>query len=165
MEEEIAALVACSESKQDDRTIAWQLYNSTLFQKSWTAATVVGTPFVMSGKHGLVRATERLDHYDEYLGDKDAAEKRLWAEGVLDDLPSQYDTVVLFGGRDYVEPIKKITPTYPRRDLTVYDPYLQTSGNGQQMRVADEIAERAYESRVEGSPTAAEYVINTVCEQ
>jgi len=133
--EDTAALVACSNSKRDSRNPGWSLYDSVGFEKSWTAAMVIGHPYVMSAKHGLVDPTERLDPYDKTLKDYTWAEKVAWAEDVLAALDDGYQTIVLFGGRDYVEPIKHVAEEY-----TIEDPYEGTSGNGTQMSIAGDIA-------------------------
>lgn len=140
---DVACLVACSASKRDERTVAWQLYDSTLFQKSWTAATVLGQPYVVSAKHGLVPPHRRLDPYDETLKTKGEAECTEWAENVLKVLPTDYyEHVVVFGGRDYVEPLRRVHegPFATNTDhVTFHDPYADTGGNGEQMSLADDL--------------------------
>jgi len=143
-----AVFVACSATKRDTRSPAWKLYDSTLFEKSWTAAQMLGQPYVISAKHGLVPPMKRLEPYDETLKTKSSAEANSWADGVWKTLPEQYDTVVILGGRDYVVPLKRThdgpfsTPT-----VTIHDPYEPTSGNGQQMAVAGELAWTAVGTR------------------
>lgn len=132
-----ACLVACGSSKRNGKEPAWQLYDSTLFQKSWGAAMMLGQPYVISAKHGLLHADDRIEPYDETLKNKDDAEKRQWAEDIESELSNKYNTVIIFGGRDYVEPIKDVFGTY--RDVDVLDPYNGTSGNGEQMSVGGDI--------------------------
>ena len=138
--EAIATLVACSKSKREERTVSWQLYNSTLFQKSWAAASAIGHPYVVSAKHHLLGPTERVDDYNETLKTKTKAERDEWADVVVSQLDDHYDAVVVFGGRDYVDPLFRAFG-----DVRFFDPYEQTSGNGQQMSVADEITRRVYD--------------------
>jgi hypothetical protein len=130
-----ATLVSCADSKRTKRNPSWSLYNSTLFEKSMTAAMLCGDPFIMSAEHGLVPVTERLDYYDTYLGDFSDEEIAAWADDVVESIPDQYDRVILFGGRDYVDPI------FERLDCYIIDAYQHTSGNGQQMAVAGNIAD------------------------
>lgn len=135
MANDTACLVACGSSKRDGSQPAWGLYDSTLFEKSWAAASLVGDPFVMSAKHGLLTVDDRLKRYNETLKDYTEAEKCEWAESVAKELPNHYDVVVLFGGRDYVNPLKEAL------DVEVVDAYEGTSGNGKQMAVAGDIVE------------------------
>jgi hypothetical protein len=142
--EKTASLVACSKSKSDSREIAWKLYESPYFENLWAAASLVGDPYVMSAKHGLVKPTERLDPYDETLKNYSAEQKKEWGEEVLSSIPDHYDTVVLFGGRDYVNPIKEANES-SGEPYQIDDPFAETSGNGEQMAVASEIAENTME--------------------
>lgn len=136
MGENVAALVACSKNKEASRAVSWKMYDSILFEKSWNAATLLGHPYVMSAKHGLLPVNERIDEYDETLRNYSDDERREWADDVLSSLSDEYDTIVLFGGRDYVDPIIEMNDTYDVRD-----PYDGTSGNGVQMSIAGEIVE------------------------
>lgn len=138
-----AVLVACSKSKRDSKQPAYALYDSTLFEKSWTAASYTGRPFVMSAKHNLLSGGDRVQPYDETLRGKTADYKYHWATETLQQLPRHFDTVVLLGGRDYVDPLLDAIDS-SRRDITVHDPYQYTSGNGQQMKVADRMTRAGY---------------------
>lgn len=138
-----AVLVACSKSKRDTKSPAYALYDSTLFEKSWTAAMYIGKPFVMSAEHNLLSAGDRVAPYDETLRGKTEDYKYHWAVETLQQLPHHFDTVVLLGGRDYVDPLIEAIED-SRRDLRVYDPYQYTSGNGQQMRVAERLSRAGY---------------------
>jgi len=135
-----ASLVACGKSKVDTESVAWQLYNSTGFEKNWTAGMLCGDPYVMSAEHGLVLPQTRVEPYDTSLYDVTADERLLWGRDVVADLPNRYDTVVLFGGRKYVDPIITALDD-DSQSWVVYDPFVVTTGNGQQMRVADRIAD------------------------
>lgn len=130
-----AALVACSNSKRDNRNVSWALYNSTLFEKSWAAASLVGDPFVISAKHHLLTVDDRLDPYDKTLKNFSWDEKVTWAETVCEQLPEKYDEIVVFGGRDYVEPLLAVA------EIPVRDVYEGTVGNGEQMATAGDIIE------------------------
>lgn len=132
----VACLVACGSSKRDGSNPSWGLYSSTLFEKSWAAASLVGQPFVMSAKHGLLTVDDRITPYNETLKNYSAEEKQAWAHEVASSLPDKYDTVVLFGGRDYVDPLIEAF-----NNIEVIDPYQNTSGNGRQMSVAGDIIE------------------------
>jgi hypothetical protein len=134
VDKNVGCLVACSGSKVDGRSPAWKLYDSTLFEKSFAAAVAVGVPYVMSAKHGIVAVDDRLDPYNETLKNYSAEEKTVWAKEL--EMPS-FDTLVLFGGRDYVEPIKE---EYGDKHKIV-DAYDNCSGIGVQMGVAGDIVE------------------------
>jgi len=129
-------LVACAASKRDERTVAYALYNSTLFEKSFGAACMVGDPYIMSAKHGILSLDDRIEPYDETLREYTAVERREWATQL--ELPSGYDTIVLFGGKDYIDPIKDVYGG----DYTFIEPYSDTSGIGEQMAVAGDIMNR-----------------------
>jgi len=148
----IAVLVACSDGKRDGPQPSWGLYDSTLFEKSWTAAQMLGQPYVMSAKHGLVPPTQRLEKYDKTLKNATKAEKLTWAEDVWNSLPREYDAVVLLGGRDYVDPLKETYQgPFNTPEVTLYDPYEETTGNGQQMVVAGKLALKSVEKESLGS--------------
>lgn len=132
--EDVAALVACGASKRDGKQPAWALYSSVLFEKSWSAAMVTGDPYVMSAKYGLLSPDDRVEPYDETLKSFTTEEKIAWAEDVVAELSDHYDKVALFGGRDYVEPIKMVVDMYEIEDV-----YQDTGGIGEQMAVAGEI--------------------------
>ena len=127
-------LVACSGTKLESRSPSWKLYDSTLFEKSFAAAMVVGVPYIMSAKHGIVDVDQRLDYYNETLKDYTVEEKREWAESL--EMPNA-ETLVLFGGRDYVDPIKE---EYGE-NYDIIDAYEDCSGIGVQMGVAGDIVE------------------------
>lgn len=131
---DVVCLVACSGTKLESRSPSWKLYDSTLFEKSFAAAMVVGVPYIMSAKHGIVDVDERLDDYNETLKDYTVEEKREWVESL--EIPSA-ETLVLFGGRDYVKPIKN---EYGG-DYDIIDAYEDCSGIGVQMGVAGDIVE------------------------
>lgn len=138
MSDRTAALVSCSRSKRDKdggKRVSWAMYNSTLFEKSWAAASVMGDPFIMSAKHHLLTVDDRIFPYNKTLKDFTWEEKVEWAETVLSQLPEQYTKIVIFGGRDYVEPIIEVS------EREVVDVYKDTTGNGQQMSVAGDIIE------------------------
>lgn len=137
---EIAVLVACGKAKRDGKQPAYALYESTLFEKSWMAASYNGDPYVMSAKHHLLHGDKRIETYNKTLRNFTADEKREWGKTVVEQLPAHYETVVLLGGRDYVEPIINAIDD----ETTVYDPYQHTSGNGQQMTVADRLTRAGY---------------------
>jgi len=143
-----AVFVACSDTKRDKKSPAWKLYDSTLFEKSWTAAQMLGDPYVISAKHGLVPPMKRLEWYNETLKTKSQAERTSWAEDVWNVCPEHYDEVVILGGRDYVEPLKRTHEgPFSTPDVEIHDPYEPTSGNGQQMAVAGELAWTAVGTR------------------
>jgi hypothetical protein len=134
--ENILCLVACAASKRDERTVAYALYNSTLFEKSFGAACMLGDPYIMSAKHGILSVDDRIDSYNKTLRKCTADEKREWAESL--EIPTGYDTVVLFGGQDYINPIKDVY----NDEYTFIEPYSDTTGIGEQMAVAGEIIDR-----------------------
>lgn len=144
----VAVLVACGSNKSDDRQPAWKLYESVPFEKNYTAAQMLGQPFIMSAKHGLVRPMQRLDPYDKTLKNMDKPERLTWAENVWKSLRrADYQEYVFLGGRDYVDPLLDTLEgpfTTPDADkLTVHDPYKPTSGIGQQAALAGSLAEAA----------------------
>lgn len=128
-----AALVSCGSQKRNSRSVSYQLYESTAFQKSFAAATLVGQPYIMSAKHHLVSVDERLDPYDETLNSFTAGERDAWGETVVSQLPEAYDRIILFGGRNYVNPIKE------HYTGDIIDVYEQCAGIGYQMGVANNI--------------------------
>jgi len=128
-----AALVSCGSQKRDSRSVSYQLYESTAFQKSFSAATLVGQPYIISAKHHLVSVDERLDPYDTTLNSFTDKERDVWGKTVVSQLPNRYDRIILFGGRNYVNPIKN---HYTGEIIDVYE---QCAGIGYQMAVANNI--------------------------
>lgn len=137
-----AALVSCSKTKLNNRSVSWKLYDSRLFKKSWTAAMHIGTPFVVSAEHGLVSAGLRLDPYDTDLRDFSDEERKQWAADVVADIPGFYDTVVLLASETYAKPLLDVAAE-ERGETEVLWPYGVASGNGQQMAIADNITDCA----------------------
>lgn len=137
--ERTAVLVSCGAAKRDNRSVAWKLYESTLFEKSMGAAMMMGEPYIMSAKHGLLNVDERIEPYNETLRNYSSDEKLSWARSL--EIPEHYDKLVLLGGKDYVEPICEVYGD--EYEITL--PYDDCSGNGQQMAVASEIMSERFQ--------------------
>ena len=135
MTEKTACLVMCGGQKRDGKNPSWAVYDSTLFEKSWAAASLLGDPYVMSAKHHLLTVDDRVRKYDMTLKNVTDEEKSQWGKTVKEQLPEHYSRVVLFGSRDYVEPLKNVLET------DIVDVYEDCRGNGEMMGVASDIIE------------------------
>jgi hypothetical protein len=96
---------------------------------------MVGDPYIMSAKHGIVSVDDRLDPYDKTVNNFTKSERIGWAESL--DIPDGYDSIVLFGGRDYVEPIIDVYGD----EYSIVDAYGDCRGIGEQLSVAGDIIE------------------------
>lgn len=96
----------------------------------------------MSAKHGLLSVDERVDPYDETLREATDEEKIEWAESL--DVPEHYDRLVLFGGRDYVEPIDEVYGS----EYEIVRPFDDCGGIGEQMAVAGDICQAALDGEM-----------------
>ena len=111
-------LVACSNTKLSKPAKAKDLYDSPLFDKSLNYAYSKGVTDkdikILSGKYGLVDMNTVIKPYDVYLGNKTAAQKKEWAEGVFEVLKRRYDldtTVFKFlAGADYTQYLEEMLP-------------------------------------------------------
>jgi len=114
------------------------MYKSVQFEKNMVTAMLMGDPFILSAKHELLYPEQRIDPYDEWMGDKTRDERIEWAKGVVRDLPDQYDNLVFFAGKKYRYPIQTVLDS-SEKSYTVYSPFEHTSGNGEQMNWVDTV--------------------------
>lgn len=103
----VVALVACAKTKRAVRCAARELYCSTLFKAAAAyAEECADLWFVLSARHGLLRADQLVSPYEETLTAKRAHERTAWAQRVARQIemsgaiePS--DTVVWLAGNAY----------------------------------------------------------------
>lgn len=124
-----AVLVGCGSSKRDEKCMAWRMYIKNYADWKMSAAMMMGEPYIISAKHGLIPAFQRIETYEESNGDKSAEELDAWGRDVVRDLPDHYDRVIIFGGRDYAEPVLRHLPDA----VEAWDPFDEFGGNGSQM--------------------------------
>ena len=113
---------------------ACDLYTSAWFGKaSAHARRVADAWYILSAKYALVSPSTVIAPYDQTLNRMSAAERRVWAERVLDGLSNVLepdDHVVILAGQAYrsnlVDPIREM-------GCTVEIP-MQGLGIGQQLR-------------------------------
>ena len=107
----VIALISNAKNKQDYSCEARELYaKSNLFRLSYDFAQLVADKtFILSAKHALVSARDRLDPYDEDLKSKSPAELDRWAEKVIKKLRRfsnpERDNYIILAGKDYYEPL------------------------------------------------------------
>jgi len=134
---DVAVLVGCGKQKQEDKQPVWKLYTSTYFESKMSAAMVMGHPYIVSGKYGLVSVGERVQPYEETWRDYEMSVRRERAREVVQSLPSRYGEVVLLLGRVYADPIvDALAEMRPSVDVT--DPFADCSGMGEQMAWCNE---------------------------
>lgn len=109
------ALVSCVKSKLPAAAPARQLYTSPLFVGVRDYVEAHQCPwYILSALHGLVHPDQVVAPYERTLKGMDAADRRAWAAGVLDQLlpiAQGYRRVIFFAGASYreflVEPLRK----------------------------------------------------------
>ena len=80
-------LVACAKKKRASARRARDLYSSALFTKASELADRCAEDwFILSAKHGLLHPERVIEPYDLTLNSMSAAERRAWADGVLEML-------------------------------------------------------------------------------
>ena len=100
-------LISCVKRKLHHAAPAAELYTSTLFGGMKNLAEASGAPwYILSAKHGLVNPTTKLAPYELTLNSLGVAQRRAWAQAVLEKLlpmTKSYGYVVIFAGASYRE--------------------------------------------------------------
>jgi hypothetical protein len=114
------ALISCSKRKKSNPCPASELYSaSLLFSLLYKYAKAnADRVYIISAKHGLVAEDEILEPYDETLNAKPAAERRAWAQWVLNQLGQVCDVrkteFIILAGQRYHE---YLCPELPHKSL------------------------------------------------
>lgn len=134
-------LVGCGSDKENKKTYSWRLYKSDYFQKRMTLAMLMGQPAILSAKHGFLRATERIEEYDEDMREKEGYEIQSWALSVANEIPNFYDEIVILAGDKYRNPLQTILK---EDGYSIYSPFESDDirGIGDQISWCKETAER-----------------------
>lgn len=100
-------LVSCVSKKQSHPAPAKELYTSDWFTKVRTLVEAQGWPWaILSAHYGLVHPEEGIRPYEKTLNSMRVAERRAWADRVMQALAGRLDgvqAVVLFAGQRYRE--------------------------------------------------------------
>lgn len=117
---DIIGLLACSQKKSDESIAnptkkfpAQDLYRGrTFLQSREYAIRHCKDWLILSGLHGLLKKNKKIKHYDCYLGDRSASERREWCEDVLGALKRNgfdltNDLFIICGGKTYYENLCK----------------------------------------------------------
>lgn len=101
-------LISCVKKKQEGAHKAKDLYVSPLFRKAWAYAQTLQADrtYILSAKYGLTDPEQLIEKYDVTLNKMHSAERRAWAQGVLDRMKQvgidpQRDEFVILAGRNY----------------------------------------------------------------
>ena len=100
-------LISCVSKKINQKTIAQNLYISTLFQKNLQYAKSLNPDkiFVLSAKYGLLKLDEEVEPYDKTLNKMRSYEIKEWANSVLSQLQKvvdlNKDEFVFLAGNNY----------------------------------------------------------------
>jgi hypothetical protein len=103
------ALISCTKLQRQYECPARELYSeSAWFREAyWYAKLVVDKIFILSSEYGLVPEGMVIIPYDNDLGDIPAAERREWAERVLNELRKvsdlEHDEFIVLAGKSYYE--------------------------------------------------------------
>jgi len=109
-------LISCTKTQAKRKTQAKNLYASPYFVKCLRYARQLKPDkiFALSSKHGLLNLEDEIEPYDEVLAKKPAAERRLWADKVLEQLKKecdiQNDHFILLAINKYLEYISARLP-------------------------------------------------------
>ena len=100
-------LVSCVSKKRDQACPAKDLYISTWFRKARAYVELCGNPwFILSAEYGLLDPTTVIGPYERTLNTMPVAERRAWAERVVDQLHevlNGFDRIVILAGARYRE--------------------------------------------------------------
>jgi hypothetical protein len=104
------AFIACSKTKAVHSMPAGALYASPLYRKSLLAALDRSDRvYVLSAKHGVLDPQTITAPYDVTLKTMGRADRQEWGRvtgATLDSVLKRRDTVTLFCGEEYVEPLR-----------------------------------------------------------
>lgn len=134
-------LVGCGSDKENKKTYSWRMYKSDYFQKRMTVAMLMGQPAILSAKHGFLKASERIDTYDEDMRQKKEYQIQSWALSVANNIPNFYNEIVILAGKKYRNPLQSILK---EDGYTVFSPFESEDirGIGDQISWCKETAER-----------------------
>jgi len=100
-------LVSCSSGKKEGKHKAKDLYDSSLFNKSYRYAKMnFDEVRLLSAKHRLLDPMEEIENYDITLNDMGVEERREWSREVADSLNERYtdeDKLYFLTGKKYYE--------------------------------------------------------------
>lgn len=125
-------LISCSAKKQNGKKRAVELYQGSLFKKSYLYAKKIGAEriFILSAKYGLVETEDEIESYDQTLNKMSQKEKMEWAKMVVKELKEktdfQNDNFIFLAGKNYRENI------IPK--LNKYDIPMKGLGIGKQLK-------------------------------
>ena len=124
-------LIACSKRKKGKENsqkeyTAREIYQGTLFVYSMKYARDYLKKkdeeiFILSAKHHLLRLNDSIKYYNEYLGDKKAAEVKEWARIVEKQMVDagmdlEKDTFVILAGKKYWKYLNLEKKVFPMKD-------------------------------------------------
>ena len=103
-------LVSCVKSKREEAAVPKELYVSDYFEKMRSYAEREHDEWwILSAEHGLLDPEgEPIDPYEKTLKNAGVAERRAWADDIVDDMVSEgfideSVKIVVHAGKDYYE--------------------------------------------------------------
>ena len=100
-------LVSCVKSKLDRRSPAKEMYISNWFRQARRVVETHGLEWrILSAKYGLLHPDTQIDPYEQTLRGQPIAGRRVWAEGVLEDLlalAQNSNRLIILAGANYRE--------------------------------------------------------------
>ena len=119
-------LVACCSKKLKNKSLAKDLYQSTLFKSSMEYLNKrCDKIFILSAKYGLLELAEEIEPYNLTLNEMNKNERTNWSKEVLKKLKIktdlQRDEYIILAGNNYREEIIKHIKKYdiPMEKLTI----------------------------------------------
>ena len=105
-------IISCGDAKLDGRHAARDLYQGQLFKSNIRAAEIEaeagnGEVWILSAKHGLIRATDVIDSYDVKMGDENACSDETISE-TLSALIEDNDDCYFMGAVGYFDRLNAI---------------------------------------------------------
>lgn len=102
-------LISCGKLKLEHAALAKEMYQGTLFKKSWLLAEKnypKSERYILSAKHYLLDPDITIEPYDKTLYGMNVNNKRKWAEKVIQQLKEkkydlENDLFIFYAGKDY----------------------------------------------------------------
>ncbi|MFW6008312.1 MAG: DUF6884 domain-containing protein [archaeon] len=100
-------LISCVSKKKNKPAPAYELYDSTLFDKNLKYAKILNPDliFILSAQYGVVPLDERIKPYDKTLNKMKKSERKQWANKVINQLKEyadlKNDKFIFLAGKKY----------------------------------------------------------------
>lgn len=100
-------LISCVSKKLNHKSLAQNLYTSSLFKKNLQYAKSLNPDkiFILSAKYGLLKLNEEIEPYNKTLNEMSSSEIKEWSSSVLNQLKKlvdiENDEFIFLAGNNY----------------------------------------------------------------